>query len=380
MKKKILTAGFGWFLIVCLSLMTAAAGQLTLAAAAAVILLLLPILTWGLAFSIRSGLEAEVRTAVLSDKNQKKSGILTVQNHTRIPVFHLYAELEAKNALTGECSLSSMHLSVPASGSASETFSLKAEHCGYIRVRVKRLWIMDWLGFLPVAVPCSSSGRMSVLPDTFATQISLELPWHQDQEEESYAPDRKGYDLSEIFQLREYTAGDEVRKIHWKLSGKLDTLIVKDASLPVTRSLLILWDKNTQEASPEEMDAMAEVTASVCQALSQDGVIYTLAWTAGTEIRMEEIQGLDELLQILPQMFKHGADPKKSGVDCWLDQYGQAEYGKVLYFAKRIPEGLEAFTDGQVSAVLCQETADSRFCTISYRPETAAEELQMVVL
>lgn len=122
---------------------------------------------------------------------------------------------------------------------------------------------------------------MSVLPDTFSAQVSLELPFYQTDEEESYAPDRKGYDLSEIYQLRDYVQGDPIRQIHWKLSGKLDTLIVRDPSLPVSRSLLVLWDKNTAESSPIEMDAMAEAVASVCQELSQNGMIYTLAWTMG---------------------------------------------------------------------------------------------------
>ena len=38
----------------------------------------------------------------------------------------------------------------------------------------------------------------------------LSIPYQTD-EEESYAPDRKGYDLSEIYQLRDYVQGDPIR-------------------------------------------------------------------------------------------------------------------------------------------------------------------------
>lgn len=64
---------------------------------------------------------------------------------------------------------------------------------------------------------------------------------------------------------------------------------------------------------------MAEAVASVCQELSQNGMIYTLAWTNGKELCTEEIPGTDELLQIIPQMYKSGTDLEKSGVDWWLE-------------------------------------------------------------
>ena len=165
------------------------------------------------------------------------------------------------------------------------------------------------------------------------------------------------------------------------MSGKLDTLIVRDPSLPVSRSLLVLWDKNTAESSPIEMDAMAEAVASVCQELSQNGMTYTRAWTNGKELCREEIPGTDELLQIIPQMYKSGTDLEKSGVDWWLETYGRAEYGKVLYFCRILPETIEEFTDGQVCALICDGAqADSQIYTVTYGAETVREDLQMVVL
>lgn len=41
---------------------------------------------------------------------------------------------------------------------------------------------------------------------------------------------RKGTDASEMFDIRSYVPGDDIRSIHWKLSGKTDELIVRQAS------------------------------------------------------------------------------------------------------------------------------------------------------
>lgn len=381
MKKKMFEACGGWILTEVLLLVTAWTSHLVLVWIAAVLMVGLVFLTWGLGFYVRNHLEAEIQIPVTADKRQKKAGTLVIKNGSRIPVMHLYGELEVKNGLTDERSLLEISMTVPSGGRAEENFEISSEHCGYLRVQTHRLWIMDWFGILPLPVSCSENGKMSVLPDTFSAQVSLELPFYQTDEEESYAPDRKGYDLSEIYQLRDYVQGDPIRQIHWKLSGKLDTLIVRDPSLPVSRSLLILWDKNTAESSPIEMDAMAEAVASVCQELSQNGMIYTLAWTNGKELCREEIPGTDELLQIIPQMYKSGTDLEKSGVDWWLETYGRAEYGKVLYFCRILPETIEEFTDGQVCALICDGAqADSQIYTVTYGAETVREDLQMVVL
>ena len=49
-------------------------------------------------------------------------------------------------------------------------------------------------------------------------------------QEEGMIQNRKGNDPSEIFDIREYVPGDDIRSIHWKLSSKTDTLILKEAS------------------------------------------------------------------------------------------------------------------------------------------------------
>lgn len=75
------------------------------------------------------------------------------------------------------------------------------------------------------------------------------------------------------------------------------------------------------------------------------------------------------------------AEPVEDGVSLWMDAYGRAEYGKIIYFAKRIPESLEEFSGGEISILLCDGIpADNRWNTMVYHAQTFAEDLQMVVL
>ena len=101
------------------------------------------------------------------------------------------------------------------------------------------------------------------------------------------ASNRRGEDRSEVYQLREYRPGDDIRQIHWKLSSKLDELILKEASQPESRSLLVFWDKRTG-GNPQQMDALAEVVSSAGMALLQSGVPY--AGRTGTICRSRTFQ------------------------------------------------------------------------------------------
>ena len=41
----------------------------------------------------------------------------------------------------------------------------------------------------------------------------------------------RGYDPSELFDVREFQNGDRLQSVHWKLSARTDELMVKELSL-----------------------------------------------------------------------------------------------------------------------------------------------------
>lgn len=65
---------------------------------------------------------------------------------------------------------------------------------------------------------------------------------------------RPGTDPSETFSIREYLPGDPIRQIHWKLSQKNDTTMLRELGLPVAEETLLLLDTS---ASDDGLDAEA---------------------------------------------------------------------------------------------------------------------------
>ncbi len=121
---------------------------------------------------------------------------------------------------------------------------------------------------------------------------------------EDYSNERPGYDLSEMFQIRDYVPGDSQRQIHWKLSHKYGKLIVKDPSLPITRSAAVFWERTEENPTVDRTDAEAEIVVSVCRNLLSQSVQFTVGWNEGDAGRcvFQQIRDMDDLIGLLPRL------------------------------------------------------------------------------
>lgn len=162
----------------------------------------------------------------------------------------------------------------------------------------------------------------------------------------------------------EYRPGDSLRQMHWKLSGKLDRLVIREASLPVRRSVLLFWER-TQKAVPEETDAQADVVVTFCRSLLEAGVQFTIAWNDATEQRCvsQQIRSMDELIGLLPRLLSARENEGLSGAELFLRSSGEAVLSHILYITGRVPE--QAYLLGQfgrLTVLSCGASGDGAIC------------------
>ena len=347
---------------------------------AAIAVLLLPFLSLGLQYMIRRHIRVSLKLEPMVQKGAAAQAVLTVRNDALVSAGAVI-RLKTRNALTHEETVSDLHCTVPPRGNASLRALVQSTHCGRITVSVERVSLRDVCGFLTVPVKTERiSARTTVLPNMFPSEIALTLSSAVSDESESYAPDRRGGDFTELFQLREYVPGDSLRRMHWKLTAKTDRLIVREGSLPLQRSLLVFWDKTASEAmSPDAADALAESVSSVCQGLSEAGYAYTLGWSTEENIVLEETDDTDKLLTLLPRMISD-APEGKSGTAQLASDDAETAYGRVLLFAHAVPPETELETlcaRSNVTLLLCSDEECFAPCTvIRFTPENYAKVLQ----
>ena len=381
MKKIFGSAAFWLFGWICLSVWTIYTSSL-LGVAVTVLWLAIPVLTFLLNLAARKHVTAGIRVPATMGKNKKIQGELIIRNDSLISVSRVLCKIKITNRLTKEVSSTVLTLSAAAREENCINFEISSGQCGYLIVEVSNCWILDWFGFLPLPCGTGHIGKISVLPDTFVPGITLSLSSTARDDAQNWSQTQKGNDMTEVFALRDYVPGDSLKQIHWKLSSKRQQLIIREPSLPVEKSLLIFWDKNTRETTGREMDAMAECMASVCQEILNQGTTFTVGWTEEKLCVFENIDTDDQLLAVIPRMLKHGAD-HSSGSGAFLNAQagGYGSYGKVIYLAGTYPEDFEPFSNGELSMLLCgKEQASAEFPAVFFDAENYEEDLEMIEL
>ena len=375
MKKRMCLRFLLWSAITLLFLLLTCLRGTASPMAGLLLLLLMPLFGWFSAYLARRGLSLSLTLPGTGRKGAEIQGELRVKNSAFFVPGCIWCRVRIENVMTGENDCLDIPVAVPARGQGTASFSLKSGFCGYLRAETERVVLTDWLGFLPVRCNQRAEAKTAVLPETFALEVIADSAPAPDTEEESYAPDKSGFDMSEIYQLREYVPGDPTKQIHWKLSEKLDTLIFREASLPVSRSMLLYWEKNSA-CTPAEADAMAEVTASLAQKLSEEGYSFCLGWNEGEVRHRESAENSEQLFTMLPELLKSRPEAGKEA-DC-TGIFGEGGWGKVIFIGKKLPARAEQY-GAALSAVLCApgETEPGRAC---FSPGNYRQKLQGIVI
>lgn len=338
----------------------------------AIALLLLTICSFGICFAVKNKISAKGKIMPSAEKGKALATSVTLANASMFPAKAI-CKISVKNRLTREETCRYFKIVTPAKGESKAEFVLTSEHCGYITAKIEEIYLTDIFGFLPLKVKnfSSAKGKTTVLPNTFAPAIVFDgiLPVPEDSE--SYSADKKGYDVSEAFQIREYIPGDSIKQIHWKLSEKLDKTVVRDASLPIARNILVFCDKAFGVPNENETDAIVEVASSVTQSLLKSGYEFMLGWNDGDRIETAQIRTSEELLEAIPQMVKFSTD---------YDTMNSAEglfndFGKIVYIGKEAPKSLYEKTGA--SLILCNKALSGRNIT-AFDAENYVKDLEFL--
>ena len=184
----------------------------------------LPLLS--LALSLRGviGVHLEL-TPSASQLVQGESGQWQIAAHTRsfLPVARLTMVVTLENRLTGDRQRQRLKTSGLSRGMA-RTLPMDTSHCGQLTCQLHRVRALDLLGLFAFPVSTPALVHALVLPQPAPTEDLPPLPQMPAGDSLKW----RGTPSMEDYDLREYRPGDPLRSIHWKLSSKHDSLVVRE--------------------------------------------------------------------------------------------------------------------------------------------------------
>lgn len=200
-----------------------------------IFLLLLPLVLLVSLLFIRAGVRVEMK--VRQDQIQKGDSWkveLRIRNRSRIPVPVVRIRLSYTEMQTGEREEITFLGSAERHGTTKIVGKRQEKYCGNVRICLESVQVFDLLGLFAARIPVQGQVEIKILPTLYLTEV-MTKPVVQPVESDfcEYDLSRPGNDVSEIFQIREYQAGDTLHRIHWKLSAREDDILVKDYSYPL---------------------------------------------------------------------------------------------------------------------------------------------------
>lgn len=179
------------------------------------------------------------------DKPARAVVTLSLENRNKIlPITKGIAKVRYENRFSGETGRMKIHFSVDAGRKRDRRIVVPMDNCGNLAIKVEKVKIFDYLSIFAWTVGKNyPTQHILVVPPTKDFYLGRDK-WYNETDEDSdrFSPYKRGDDPSEIFDIRNFADGDKIQRIHWKLSSKTGSLMVKDGSLPLTKALHIFID------------------------------------------------------------------------------------------------------------------------------------------
>lgn len=212
---------------------------------------------------------------------------------------------------------------------------IEAETAGFCRIHLDKIMYYDLLHLFSSSKKCRQSVSVLVLPQIYPVAMEIRSSFRYHGEESGlYYDEEEGNDPSEILEIREYRPGDRMQKIHWKLSQRIDTLMVKEYSEPIGFAVVFLLD------TADFYEAYLETFMSISMEMCYEKCLHYICYTddQGVLIRKPVVKE-ENLYLILQSLMDADIQTGRLDKDMYDDWYGAGGYHTCI----RLTEELELY-------------------------------------
>ena len=241
-RKTWITGRFAAYLILlALALVFTQALRSSASAVLFIFMMILPALSFVLVLVGRSSVKVYVEcdnTRVEKDADVEYE--IRITNDSFIPLSFLEAHLIVPEDGGVRCAEQRMMISLTPNGIVSVKHKVRFHYRGSYDIGVLDMRVKDPLGLFSAPLADSVTRTVIVFPrmlDIAGAKESASTEVPTDLTRRSLTSER-----SEQANIREYVGGDALKDVHWKLSSKLDELLVRDYNINDSRHTYVVCD------------------------------------------------------------------------------------------------------------------------------------------
>lgn len=286
-------------------------------------------------------LVCEISGGSQGSKSNPISFRVTFKNRSLIPIFAAGTRVEIENVLSGEAIEENLNFALGPKGRRTLEISAKDSCCGAIKASISKASIGDPLGIRQADIVLRGSDIHYILPKPEEIEFKDEKFNSYNMESFKYSQSKRGNDPGEIFGIKEYMPGDSPKSIHWKLSSKLDEIVIRELGLPVENDIMIIFDnclnptrKMAQEEKTELIDKSITLFASISYSLLQRKIPHAIGWYGMAEgsFEADDIRDEEELWQSLRKTIACPMrENEQSSIYHFLESTVEKKYSHYIY-------------------------------------------------
>ena len=141
--------------------------------------------------------------------------------------------IKVKVYVTGDDFSAICRLKCPAGNNAQREVTIDTSRSGITVFSIKRISTISLLGLFSLRLGVRDKKAVLVLPPPLKPVNTVAL------QQGIHLRPKPGGGFSEEHDMREYRQGDPVKSIHWKVSAKYDSLIIREPLVPPPHSRLV---------------------------------------------------------------------------------------------------------------------------------------------
>ena len=168
-------------------------------------------------------------------------------------------------------------------GDNEYAYSVLVPYAGNYEFELCSIRFYDLTGLFSMTKRVGGSSQIQVLPQMTSVGIRIsERTRNFFGDADVYDDFHPGDDTSEIFDIREFQAGDRIQNIHWKLSAKSEELLVRQDSQALACPVVLLLDRDAAGVrGQDEVELYLEAVASLSFSLMDAACPHFAAWYSG---------------------------------------------------------------------------------------------------
>ncbi|MDD3239598.1 MAG: DUF58 domain-containing protein [Lachnospira sp.] len=301
------------------------------------IMLLIPVMMLGFGFIMKKNIQVKFHV-------DEKNAIRGLPVHYQVQVHNAFIFAVENLRMTIQCRYHNLKQPIE----YEHTMMLQALHTeeledtyriaysGRHETSIGRIRFSDPLHLFVFHIKCNDCCYVDTMPVLHQPdQMMLYSGQDEISEAFEFSNNRSGDDSSEIFDVRAYHGGDFLNRIHWKLSAREDELMVKEFSLPISRSNCIVVELPLCE-NPDDrrnLDGIYEMAYAVMNfALLKEQMIDVLYVDDG--LMKHTIETKEDCEEAVLELLQAESSDEGTCLSHFLEEADS--YEKVFYITDRM--------------------------------------------